>query len=1042
MTKNKKFAVIGLSAVMGIGLAAGISTKNISLKNNAEECTHTNVVHYDGVAPTETALGKNEHWACCDCGERWTDAAKTHSVTDASLMIAKKTSAVAINENAVKDEGMLLLNAAKLKCLEQTTREYYEIDGRVAAKFSANESLFASMDEKNYGASDFRFNLPTYQKVLGIEFEYKLWDINYEVKTETITFNDVDHNGQTSTTWKYNTKVHTTTYDPVYAEYVRDNQWHTQSIALNSLNIEYFQLMLYHFNGEMYVANVKFICDLSGAIIEENATPAADDMISNVVVLEKSIAAGASEDKKSIKNMTKTDAARYVKVKDMYGNDATAMYFAANMGDVTVADGSNNYGFAEFRIAGGTVNQATGSYEKKAIAALAFDYRYRDSNTEVNTLLGNTDKAYGMKSYVEYKNDSYANVTKPETHLLINDTQWHTCVVDVADAKFAAALVKIFAFNGELLVTNFHIYTEEELFTSDFLYRAPAFENYFTLGASAGGVKKATLNSKAKTMSIETKTLRFDANLLSRAKAAGFSSINLDMTVTPTSGEACASVPYVSDGSADWNSYWAQPSATANKVSIVLDLNRLDFTAHEDWSLRFSCRTAAGGANDQPATFEFTKFEFYKVTLDKAFKDTTAFSTYFTNTSNVNVDAATASATFTGPNNFVISETLLNDLRAAGATSVSFTFDPQTVQTKTLVTIFTYIPGATLSNQYPLSWAINNVGKINVTIDGDYLAQAKSITMISRDSKGYSGADVKMTSPVKISNFGFMTPSTQLTIDQRAYTSEAWTSTDTKVSYNPFVGEFIATGSWSIYLSTEFVATLIAEGYKTITLDVSLLDAEGHYVADNYGGSYNYHLNGGTFTYILSRIASSKLQIRACTAEAADWNDVCEGKTTIVRNIVLSKTIDPEVAKQESRESLSNITKSSSECWAFLRHNGWGTNTWGEDNTTINLSDNNNFMWNPDFVTTMKDAQYTKVTLTVAATKAEGANDIAGIKVYVGSGSSVLASIDSASGTLTVDLTTVFETYPDGTNVIYECFDSSNARVRASFVITNISFAE
>ena len=66
-----------------------------------------------------------------------------------------------------------------------------------------------------------------------------------------------------------------------------------------------------------------------------------------------------------------------------------------------------------------------------------------------------------------------------------------------------------------------------------------------------------------------------------------------------------------------------------------------------------------------------------------------------------------------------------------------------------------------------------------------------------------------------------MTSATVLSFEQRAYTSEAWTSTEKVVHYNPFIGEVVAPGSWSIYLSKTFVAALIAEGYKTISMEVS-----------------------------------------------------------------------------------------------------------------------------------------------------------------------------------------------------------------------------
>lgn len=77
--KNNKLvtSILCVSLLGGSLLAVGLSRN--SYKVTAEECTHSNVVHYDGVSPT-SGTGYVEHWACCECHSAWADEARTTKI--------------------------------------------------------------------------------------------------------------------------------------------------------------------------------------------------------------------------------------------------------------------------------------------------------------------------------------------------------------------------------------------------------------------------------------------------------------------------------------------------------------------------------------------------------------------------------------------------------------------------------------------------------------------------------------------------------------------------------------------------------------------------------------------------------------------------------------------------------------------------------------------------------------------------------------------------------------------------------------------------
>ena len=118
------------------------------------------------------------------------------------------------------------------------------------------------------------------------------------------------------------------------------------------------------------------------------------------------------------------------------------------------ADGKWNWGFSEFRIA------LSGN-----ITGISFDYKINGTTNGYCNMTNTEDKSHGMKHVIEYKygkgdNSTYKNVTKAEygAEFLKTDGEWHTFTLDVAQGEMQNILLKLYHFQGEMWVANYHVY--------------------------------------------------------------------------------------------------------------------------------------------------------------------------------------------------------------------------------------------------------------------------------------------------------------------------------------------------------------------------------------------------------------------------------------------------------------------------------------------------------------------------------------------------------------------------------------------------------
>ena len=135
------------------------------------------------------------------------------------------------------------------------------------------------------------------------------------------------------------------------------------------------------------------------------------------------------------------------------GTTVKAAYFARTTSWAEKEDSAQNYGFIEVRI----------PTDVTTIIGVTFEYRLVDRNTDKCTYLATGDKAYGMKSYIEYKSSSlgYTNNSKEQLGdtAFVADGAWHKTNLYCAQDNMQNVLFKIYHLDGEFVITNLHLIT-------------------------------------------------------------------------------------------------------------------------------------------------------------------------------------------------------------------------------------------------------------------------------------------------------------------------------------------------------------------------------------------------------------------------------------------------------------------------------------------------------------------------------------------------------------------------------------------------------
>ena len=119
-----------------------------------------------------------------------------------------------------------------------------------------------------------------------------------------------------------------------------------------------------------------------------------------------------------------------------------------------------------------------------------------------------------------------------------------------------------------------------------------------------------------------------------------------------------------------------------------------------------------------------------------------------------------------------------------------------------------------------------------------------------------------------------------------------------------------------------------------------------------------------------------------------DHNSGATGNTITISEITLSTEEDQEIIKQNARRRLSKIFYTESNCWAYVRHNKWGNNSWGPDCTQAVFGTEDTgqsyFHFTNKFFQDMKLAGYSKFSFHVSAVCVEDGKEIKNLAVSSG----------------------------------------------------------
>ena len=205
---------------------------------------------------------------------------------------------------------------------------------------------------------------------------------------------------------------------------------------------------LFVMSGEAYVETTAEALKINRKTMLEETTASvrnteSDDFINTIV-----------DEKLKFLDQTPTTGTKFVTTADKSGNQVLAAYFsnstAWSEAEDRVDDGSNNWGFGEFRIALNGEN----------ITKISFEYKMWDIGNGVCQVANQTDKSYGMKHVIEYSDAAgYRNESKAVygDRFLIADGEWHTFTLEANGTGMKNVLLKMYHFTGEMLVTNYTV---------------------------------------------------------------------------------------------------------------------------------------------------------------------------------------------------------------------------------------------------------------------------------------------------------------------------------------------------------------------------------------------------------------------------------------------------------------------------------------------------------------------------------------------------------------------------------------------------------
>ena len=183
-------------------------------------------------------------------------------------------------------------------------------------------------------------------------------------------------------------------------------------------------------------------------------------------------------------------------------------------------------------------------------------------------------------------------------------------------------------------------------------------------------------------------------------------------------------------------------------------------------------------------------------------------------------------------------------------------------------------------------------------------------------------------------------------------------------------------------LSADYIAKIYAAGKRYIGLTPTYSDTKTSFLyAYMEGGSEQVKwdiTSGGTKIIVLednTAIKMSKVNLGIGKSSADNLNVALTYYTQEEYD-----AIQAELAKAEAEARLAATMKSSDGFWNYFRFGGWGTNTWGENNSVVNIT-SGNITIQRNLIDDALLAGYTHMKFHLKAVAEDGTTDIS--KIYL-----------------------------------------------------------
>ncbi|MCQ2796302.1 MAG: hypothetical protein MJ213_03230 [Bacilli bacterium] len=246
--KNSKINVGLVALLMSTGLLVGCNSgPNIGPEEKPHE--HA-LVSIDAKDPTYYKEGNIKYYYCPDCNKKFSDSTGTTEISDADIILKKKTILEETTEAQEEDVEYVLQTAVVAP--NTATKKFVSLEGDVTTGLYVSNNKQGDYTTITLGLSE------ATDDIVAFEFDYRYLDNCNDRKYDMLGHNYISTKvgGESSFVPHTNGKLN------------KDCAWHTFSYHEdNNLEdgITAFEINIYHFDGELVINNVYVIHEVAGS---------------------------------------------------------------------------------------------------------------------------------------------------------------------------------------------------------------------------------------------------------------------------------------------------------------------------------------------------------------------------------------------------------------------------------------------------------------------------------------------------------------------------------------------------------------------------------------------------------------------------------------------------------------------------------------------------------------------------------------------------------------------------------------------------------